>query len=38
MSVEKMETKIIQPNKNEIAQPQKMGLLVELILIDSNKG
>ena len=29
MSVEKMDTKIIQPEKNEIVQPQKMGLLVE---------
>ena len=29
MSVEKMDTKIIQPPKEKIAQPQKMGLLVE---------
>ena len=29
MSVEKMNTKIIQPPKEEIVQPQKMGLLVE---------
>jgi hypothetical protein len=29
MSVEKMEPKIIQPEKKEIVQPQKMGLLVE---------
>ena len=29
MSVEKMNTKIIQPLKEEIVQPQKMGLLVE---------
>ena len=29
MSVEKMDTKIIQPSKNEIVQPKKMGLLVE---------
>ena len=29
MSVEKMNTKIIQPPKEEIVKPQKMGLLVE---------
>ena len=29
MSVEKMKSEIIQPEKKEIVQPQKMGLLVE---------
>ena len=29
MSVEKMDAKIIQPPKEKIVQPQKMGLLVE---------
>ena len=34
MSVEKMDTKIIQPPKNEIVQPQKMGLLVKTQFIN----
>ena len=29
MSVEKMKSEVIQPEKKEIIQPQKMGLLVE---------
>ena len=29
MSVEKMDAKIIQPPKEKIVQPQKMGLLVK---------
>ena len=29
MSVKKMKSEIIQPEKKEITQPQKMGLLVE---------